>query len=823
MTYLEGRCLSYGQTIPYHPVIDMLRHNCDIRETDGPKTITEKVRLALQELGMDPEDSAPYLLQLLGVQDEAKAITQLMPEAVRTRTFETLRHMSLKGSQQRPLIFEIEDLHWIDHTSQDYLASLVESLTGASILLLTTYRPGYHPQWINKSYATQLSLHSLTRPDALNVVRSIRQRAELPERLEQTIIEKAEGNPFFLEELTRAVVEHGDFQAEMIVPDTIQGVLSARLDRLPEPYKQLLQTASVLGREFSPRLLEMIWQGSGPLTSSLLDLKRLEFLYEQTRAEEPVYVFKHALTQDVAYESLLTTRRQRLHAAAGTALEALYPDGLTERSEELAYHFSLGGVWDKAFNYLTRSGDKARQAFANQEAITFYTQALEVNERLAPALDAAQLLPVYEGRGLVWFLQFHYDEAIADFQRMRQIAKDVDNHQKEGEGLCHLAYVHWMKLREDQMPFVEQYAQEALQLSRQTGNRNILAKSLTNLGLLHQTRGNLHEANRYMEESLQISRHERYTDSLAQNLLWLNTQAYWQGRFHHAVQLGQESVALARDVYDGFSELFNLAFFCLEYSSLGEYAQAFCIVQEGITKAKTRDNIYFLGRLINSQGWLLSSLGDISQAMICDQESVEIGRTYRIPNVEISALINIGLDYLALNQHDDALSFLQPTLERVEQEALGSHRWRWKIRLLTGLAALFTTTGDYTQALRYVEEGLKEAQATSSQKYIALGLALRGKIAMQLGDTNTAGTELQRALTLADQLQSPSLIYPIAYDFGQWHERSGNEREAATLYGKSKAIIDQMAASVGDEALRTTFLQSALVQEIHERATRLGG
>ena len=406
---------------------------------------------------------------------------------------------------------------------------------------------------------------------------------------------------------------------------------------------------------------------------------------------------------------------------------------------------------------------------------------------------------------------------------MRKVAKDVDNHQKEGEGLCHLAYVHWMKLREDQMPFVEQYAQEALELSRQTGNRNILAKSLTNLGLLHQTRGNLHEANRYMEESLQISRHERYTDSLAQNLLWLNTQAYWQGRFHRAVQLGQESVALARDVYDGFSELFNLAFFCLEYGSLGEYAQAFRIVQEGITKAKARDNIFFLGRLINSQGWLLSSLGDISQAMTCDQESVEIGRVYHISNVEISALINIGLDYLALNQHDDALFFLKPTLERVEREALGSHRWRWKIRLLTGLAALFTTTGDYTQALRYVEEGLKEAQATSSQKYIALGWALRGKIATQLGDTNTAGTELQRALTLADQLQSPSLIYPIAYGFGQWHERSGNEREAATLYGKSKATIDQMAASVGDEALRTTFLQSALVQEIHERATRLGG
>jgi tetratricopeptide (TPR) repeat protein len=416
----------------------------------------------------------------------------------------------------------------------------------------------------------------------------------VPDELAQTIVAKAEGNPFFLEELTRAVIEHGSFQAEVIVPDTIQGVLSARIDRLPEVHKRLLQTASVLGREFSHAVLHAMWEGADSLEPLLSELKRLEFLFERSGAEEPIFVFRHALTQDVAYESLLTPRRQALHTAAGSALETLYPNGLTERSEELAYHFRLGGVWDKAFDYLTRSGDKARQAFANQEAIAFYTQAIEVSEKITSALDEEQLLPVYEGRGLVWFLLYKYDEAITDFQQMRQIAKALGNHQKEGEGLCHLAYVHWMKLREDQMPFVEQYSQEALALSRQTGNRNILAKSLTNLGLLHQTRGNLHEANRYMEESLQISRHERYIDSLTQNLLWLNTQAYWQGRFHRAVQLGQEIVTLSRDVYDGFSELFNLAFFCLEYGSLGEYAQAFCIVQEGITKAKARDNIFLI-------------------------------------------------------------------------------------------------------------------------------------------------------------------------------------------------------------------------------------
>ena len=147
MTYLEGRCLSYGSSIPYHPIIDVVRNHCGIMETDSPETIIEKVDVALQEVGMDAEQTAPYLLRLLGVQEGIESISMLTPEAVRTRTFETLREISLKGSQRQPLVLEVEDSHWVDNTSQDYLTFLVESLPGASILLLTTYRPGYRPPW----------------------------------------------------------------------------------------------------------------------------------------------------------------------------------------------------------------------------------------------------------------------------------------------------------------------------------------------------------------------------------------------------------------------------------------------------------------------------------------------------------------------------------------------------------------------------------------------------------------------------------------------------------------------------------------------------
>jgi predicted ATPase len=300
--------------------------------------------------------------------------------------------MSLNGSRQRTLIFEVEDLHWIDKTSEEYLASLVESLPGTAILLLCTYRPGYRPPWLEKSYATQLALHPLPPQDSHAVVASTLQRAQVPATLTQLILAKAEGNPFFLEELTRAVLERADALADVAVPDTIQGVLMARIDRLPEDSKRLLQTAAVLGREFTVLLLTGLWEEPGTLEPRLQALKRLEFLYERSSAEEPVYVFKHALTQEVAYESLITTQRRSLHAAAGQALEALYADRLEEAYDRLAYHYARTDEAGKAVEHLTRFAEKAARSYANADAVTALREALRHVERLPTESRDAQTL-----------------------------------------------------------------------------------------------------------------------------------------------------------------------------------------------------------------------------------------------------------------------------------------------------------------------------------------------------------------------------------------------------------------------------------------------
>jgi tetratricopeptide (TPR) repeat protein len=325
------------------------------------------------------------VLHLLGLAEGDPTLARLSAEAVRTRLVATLRTWSLQGSQRRPLIVAIEDLHWIDRSSEEYLASLAESIAGSPVLLLCTWRPGYRPPWGEHSYATQLALRRLGPGDSLSLVRSVLAADEIPDALARTVLERGDGNPFFLEELARAALERGDRAAERAVPDTIQGVLMARMDRLPETPRRVLQTAAVLGREVPLRLLDAVWPAPGELPAALHELQSLEFVYERAGLE-PGFVFKHALTQDVAYETMLEGRRSALHAAAGRALETLYAERPEEVYDRLAHHWSKTDDARKATGYLRLFADRAAAMHAHGDRARALEEALGHVDRL-PAHD----------------------------------------------------------------------------------------------------------------------------------------------------------------------------------------------------------------------------------------------------------------------------------------------------------------------------------------------------------------------------------------------------------------------------------------------------
>ena len=391
VTYYAGQCLPDGQMTPYLPVRDVVRQHCGLRTTDLPRAVMAAVRRCVQEAGLRPEEATPALLQLLDIPVQDAAFTRLSPEERKAWTFRVLHQLSRVASQRQPLVLAVEDMHWIDATSEAWLARLVERLAGVPMLVLVTYRPGYRPSWLGQSNATQVALPPLTPHDSLLLVQSVLQTATVPEAVGHEIVTKAAGNPFFLEELTWSVRTSGSTHPACTLPTTIQAVLSARLDRLPQAEKTLVQTAAVIGQEVPVPLLQAVADVAEDALPHLLErLQRAEVLYEIHLVPDPVYTFKHALTHEVAYGSLLHERRRALHAQIMAALETLAGDRVAEQVNRLAHHALRGEVWDKALYYYWKAGAMAGVRGAYREAAVCFEQALGALQHLPPSRDTIE-------------------------------------------------------------------------------------------------------------------------------------------------------------------------------------------------------------------------------------------------------------------------------------------------------------------------------------------------------------------------------------------------------------------------------------------------
>ncbi|MGD8882697.1 MAG: adenylate/guanylate cyclase domain-containing protein, partial [Desulfobacterales bacterium] len=421
VTFLEGRCLSYSRGIAYHPVIDILKANLDILESDGDSEITEKVKKGLKILGTDEASILPYLLHLLTVRDRGIDKIPMSAEAKKDQIIEALRRIVLKGSEIRPLIMAYEDLHWIDKSSEDHLKNLLENIPGARILLIFTYRPEFVHTWGARSFHNQVTLNRLSNRESLMMVSHLLDTEILDKELEQFILEKAEGVPFFIEELIKSlkdlkIIEREDNRyritknlQEVTIPAMIQDVIMARVDTLPEGAKGLLQTVSAVGREFSYDLIKRVTGlAEQELLSHLSGLKDSELLYERGIYPKSTYVFKHTLTQEVAYNSLLLKRKKEIHEEIGKAIEVLYGDRLEEHYELLAYHYSHSGNTDKAVEYLSQAGDRARGLYAHQEAVDYYQQSLGFLKKQGEHEQAARTLMKL---GLTYHSAFDFERA----------------------------------------------------------------------------------------------------------------------------------------------------------------------------------------------------------------------------------------------------------------------------------------------------------------------------------------------------------------------------------------------------------------------------
>ena len=387
VVYNEAHALAHGTATPLLPFVEMARSHFDVTESDPPEVVREHVRAGLGEIGLDPEIDGPYMIALLGGERPAN----VDGETLRRRTFELIRRITVAFSERAPLLLTIENAHWLDPTSEACVASIAAHLGGARCVFVVTYRPGYRPGWLDRSYATQIALAPLSAADGRRMIAGVAAGRELPVALADQVIAWAEGNPLFLEELTRSVLEAGSITGAA-VPESVHAVIEARMDRLTPDDKRLLQIAAVVGREVPHDVLERVAEvGPEPLHDGLARLQAAELLLERGARAVRTYGFRHALIQATAYQGVPEGTRGTLHLRVLGALVDLGAESRPEMLRTLAEHAAGGADWSRAVAYYRSAGLHLLARDANREAARCLTDALAALERL-PMDDAPEAL-----------------------------------------------------------------------------------------------------------------------------------------------------------------------------------------------------------------------------------------------------------------------------------------------------------------------------------------------------------------------------------------------------------------------------------------------
>jgi class 3 adenylate cyclase/tetratricopeptide (TPR) repeat protein len=493
--FLEGKCLSYSKGVAYHPIIDILKASFKIKAEDEGNRARAKVQSTLKTLDITDTDSLSTLLDFLSVQDSGINKSILSPEAKRDRIINTLIRIIIKYSEIKPLVLAIEDLHWIDQSTEDYLKFLMESISGARVLLIFTYRPEFSPSWKSKSYHRQINLNLFSNQQSIEMVRNLLDADRIDAHLKDLILEKTEGVPFFIEEFVRSlkaikIIEKIGNQYHLAtldqglsVPSTIQEIIMARVDALPEGAKELLQIGSVIEREFSCDLIGKVTDlHEDELFSTINVLKDFELIYERGLFPKSVIVFKHALTQEIIYHSILSKNRQMLHEKIGRAMEKIFAKNLKEHCGTLARHFIEAGNHEKGAKYSELAAKKANTAASSKEAFEHSLNRVFCLESL-PSSDAnkKQIIDARTALAAYCINYAHIAEAYEAVAPIVDLTVQI-NYRKRlpiiytTMGLYEITY-------EENFPKALKFLDEALKMSQETQNPISAYLTLWNLGM----------------------------------------------------------------------------------------------------------------------------------------------------------------------------------------------------------------------------------------------------------------------------------------------------------------------------------------------------
>jgi len=826
ITWLEGRCTAYGRNLPFSPLIDLLKRNFRIDEEDSEETIIRKIDEGLGVLGEETKERAPFLKFLFSV-DPGDALTQSMDAQGRRRMiFDSIRLMTIQGSQLRPLIIFFEDLHWIDHESEDFLKYIINSLAVLPVMLILTYRPGYVNPFGERTFFNRISLKALQKEESLDLTKGVIGVDKLPKFVEPLILQRAEGNPFYIEEIAKSLEELGTFkkmeaigtanaQDQIQIPNSIQDIIMARIDRLPDEQKAALQIAAVIGREFANRLLERIATLKEGISDILADLVGLEIIYQTQFYPELSFMFKHALTHDVAYNSLLTSKRKAIHALTGEVIEEIYSTRLGEHYEILAHHYEQGEVWDKAIAYLILSGKKALGNMAIPSAHTFFKKVIDISHQKDVTLLPEQVYESYQGKGNTEFNMGHYNEAEKDFFKAREIAKKMGDENKEAESL---SMAGWSMASGKKYEAVINIYHEAADFGRKIGNPIIEGRNYSGLGLIKLALGEVKEAGKFMEKAVEIG---KKINSPLLLILSLSLRAF---QFPHYGIPDEEAVEYLNGAIPMLKSVQNARACVLVYLIIGyylackgDYSTSISTLQEGIKFAEETGEALNRAKGLNWLGWVYGELGWISEAKKLNQESykaaLEMGSGSE--EVEANAVVNLAENAVAEKDYGQAENYIEALLKKAETDpGYLFIRHRWEVRQLCTLAEIFLYKGGTDEALQCAQKALEIAERTKNKRGMIRANRHMGAIYLKKSKFSEAEKKLNLALSDAQKLRNPYQLWKTHFELGQMKDADGHNSDAKEQYEAALEVIENIGSNLKDKKIRNVFLNSDLIIEI---------
>ncbi len=796
---LETLSVSHGKASAYLPVIDLLKSYFEIVQDDDARRRREKIAGKVMILDRALEETLPYLFSLLDVAEGEDQLARLDPEMRKRRTLDAIKRLLLRESLNQPLILIFEDLHWLDEGSRALLNLLADSIATARVLMVVNYRPEFTHNWGNKTYYTQLRLDPLGTENGEELLEALLGDGLDLGPLKRVIIEKTEGNPFFIEEIVQALFEqrtlvrNGSISLArslntIQIPSTVQAVLASRIDRLPAQAKELLQTLAVIGKEFPLRLIrEASAKSEDELERLLADLQMSEFIYEQPAVADVSYVFKHALSQQVAYGSTLLERRKFLHERIARALEVHLPETVEAQPELIAHHYTEAGLQGPAIPYWQRAGERALRRSANLEAVEHLKKGLELLGSSDDPTSEARRCSILLMLGQAQWRSGEFFEAQETLLRSADLAKSLGSIESMVRAALELVLVTYqvgvpgiqaIRLLEAALPHLGE------------GDSPLKAESLGGLARILGMTGELKKATVYAQQGLAMARRLDHPELIGSCLMGVYFSLIGPDHAEARLPIAAEMLKLGRatgspmGVQDGLFWHVN----CLLESGETQEADAEIDAFQLLGEETNRPFVVTLSKVLRATLALMRGRFEESERFA--REAFAVGQTMQTS----TSAGAFGMQMFALRREQGRLNELEVAVRFFVQQETLAGTWR------PGLAVIYSELGRAAEARELLDALARRDFADVPRDSMWMGtMTYLADVCTFLGDEKHSKTLYQILLPFAGRNVVTGLaevchgalsryLGDLATTLRRWDEAAGHFEDAMAMNARMGAL-----------------------------------